>query len=280
MGAITNLFRRIAATLRRSRLDDELREELAQHVAWKTESLIADGVPEGEARRRATVEVGNVTRLREDSRSVWGFPSLDSVGQDVNYALRQMRRTPVTAAVAVTYYARAAGPLDGVTGAVRDAMRRIDPAVPVFDLRTQDEQVERHVARDRFFALLGTALGAAALLLACIGLYGLLSYAIARRTPELGVRLALGASPHGLAFQVIKESLLLAIVGAAVGLPAAYALGRAAEASLFGVSPASPASPALLTAAVLVLAAVSAATAILPARRAARVDPLVALRAD
>jgi predicted permease len=90
-----SLLRHLKAWLRRGRLDDELREELAQHVAWKTESFIADGLPDDEARRRATVEVGNVTRLREQSRAVWGFPSLDSVVQDARYGLRQLRRTPL-----------------------------------------------------------------------------------------------------------------------------------------------------------------------------------------
>ena len=176
----------------------------------------------------------------------------------------------------VTYYARAAGPIEGVAGAVREAMLRVDPAVPVFDLRGQDDQVRRHVARDRFFARLGTALGGAALLLACIGLYGLLSYAVTRRTTELGVRLALGASPGRLASSIVTESLLLAAAGTALGLPAAYALGRAAATSLFGVS---ATSPALLAAAAIVLLVVSASAALAPARRASRVDPLVALRA-
>jgi putative ABC transport system permease protein len=90
-----SVFRHLKAWIRRGRLDDELREELAQHVAWKTDSLIADGVPEGEARRRAAVDVGNVTRLREQSRAIWGFPSLDSVMQDARYGLRQLRRTPL-----------------------------------------------------------------------------------------------------------------------------------------------------------------------------------------
>ena len=90
-----SLLRHLTAWLRRGRLDDELREELEQHVSWKTESLIADGVPEGEARRRAIVEVGNVARLREQSRAIWGFPSLDSVMQDARYGLRQLRRTPI-----------------------------------------------------------------------------------------------------------------------------------------------------------------------------------------
>ena len=90
-----SLLRHLKAWLRRGRLDDELREELAQHVAWKTESLIADGVPDAEARRRAAVEVGNLTRLREQSRALWGFPSIDSMVQDARYGLRQLRRTPI-----------------------------------------------------------------------------------------------------------------------------------------------------------------------------------------
>jgi predicted permease len=91
----------VKAWLRRGRLDDELREEMAQHVAWKTQALIDEGVPAGEARRRAAIAVGNVTRLREESRGIWGFPSLDSVGQDLRYGARQMRRAPLFTAVAV-----------------------------------------------------------------------------------------------------------------------------------------------------------------------------------
>ena len=96
-----SVLRHLKAWLRRGRLDDELREELAQHVAWKTDSLIAEGLPEAEARRRAAVDVGNLTRLREESRSLWGFPSLDSFTQDVRYGVRQMQRAPAFTAVAV-----------------------------------------------------------------------------------------------------------------------------------------------------------------------------------
>src|SRR5436190_13645881 len=131
MAAITNLFRRIRAAFRRSRLDDELREELAQHVAWKTESLIADGVAEGEAGRRAAVEVGNLTRLREQSRGVWGFPSLDSVAQDLRYGVRQMRRAPWFTAVAVLSLAIGIGASAGVFS-LADAMlfRKLPVADP------------------------------------------------------------------------------------------------------------------------------------------------------
>jgi putative ABC transport system permease protein len=90
-----SLLRHLRTWLRRGRLDDELREELAQHVSWKAEALMNEGVPEAEARRRAAVEIGNLTRVREQSRAIWGFPSFDSVMQDARYGLRQLRRTPL-----------------------------------------------------------------------------------------------------------------------------------------------------------------------------------------
>jgi predicted permease len=177
----------------------------------------------------------------------------------------------------ITYYARTASAAPETGAALEEAMHRVDGSLPVFAMRTQEEQIARYLTRDRFFATLGMLLGGAAVLLACIGLYGLLSYAVTRRTTELGVRLALGASPGRLASSIVTESLLVAAAGTALGLPAAYALGRAAATSLFGVS---ATSPALLAAAAIVLLVVSASAALAPARRASRVDPLVALRAD
>ena len=110
------ILRHLSAWRRRGRLDDELREELAQHVAWKAEGLMADGVPEAEARRRAAVEVGNVSRLREEARAMWGFPSLDSIVQDARYGLRQMRRAPWFTAVAVLSLAIGIGASASVFG--------------------------------------------------------------------------------------------------------------------------------------------------------------------
>src|SRR5262245_48312199 len=95
------IVRHLKAWIRRGTLDDELREELAQHVEWKTQSLVAEGVPEAEARRRAAVAVGNLTRLREQSRGIWGFPRLDTIAQDARYGVRQMRRAPGFTAVAI-----------------------------------------------------------------------------------------------------------------------------------------------------------------------------------
>ena len=189
-------------------------------------------------------------------------------------AYLSMRQEPVFGSI--TYYARASV-APGLAATLEQTMQGIDATVPVFGLRTQEEQIARHLARDRFFATLGTLLGAVAVLLACIGLYGLLSYAVTRRTPELGVRLALGATPSRLAAAIMRESMSLALGGALVGVPAAYWLGKTAEASLYGVT---ALNPAMLATAALVLAIVAAAAAFVPARRAARVDPLVALRAD
>ena len=189
-------------------------------------------------------------------------------------AYLSLRQEPVNGSI--TYYARAAATPE-LAASLEQAMQRVDGTVPVFGMRTQEEQIARHLSQDRFFATLGTLLGAGAVLLACIGLYGLLSYAVTRRTPELGVRLALGATPSRLAAAIVRESLWLALAGALIGIPAAYSLGKAAEASLFGVA---ALNPALLAVSALVLGSVAAAVAFVPARRASRVDPLVALRAD
>ncbi len=95
------LYRRLRAWLHRNRLEAELREELAQHAAWKTESLMAEGVDEPEARRRAAVAVGNATRHRERARGIWGFPSIDSLLQDVRYGARVLTRSPAFTGFAV-----------------------------------------------------------------------------------------------------------------------------------------------------------------------------------
>jgi len=94
------VIRHLAAWLRRGRLDDEMREELAQHAAWTAERLRSEGVPAIEARRRAAIAVGNSVRLREDARALWGFPTLDSLAQDIRYGLRQIARAPGFSAVA------------------------------------------------------------------------------------------------------------------------------------------------------------------------------------
>lgn len=162
-----------------------------------------------------------------------------------------------------------------LAGSVREVVRQIDPDLPVADIATQKQHIERRFARERLFAQAYGLFGAIALVLASIGLFGLMSYNVARRTSEMGIRMALGAQRLDVIRLVMRESLLLVGVGLAAGVIIALVSGRLVAALLFSV-PAHDVWTLLGTLAVMTL--VSALAAYLPARRAARVDPIVALR--
>jgi predicted permease len=170
---------------------------------------------------------------------------------------------------------RTAGAPASVTGAVREVVRRIDPNLPVTDVSTQIEQVERRFVQEKLFAQAYTLFGGLALLLASIGLFGLMSYSVSRRTNEIGVRMALGAQRRDVLGLVLRESMLLVAIGVAVGLAAAIAAGRLVTTLLFGLPPTDAFS---IGAAVAIMVSVAALAGYLPARRASRVDPMVALR--
>ncbi|HTM25696.1 MAG TPA: ABC transporter permease [Vicinamibacterales bacterium] len=159
-------------------------------------------------------------------------------------------------------------------GAVRDAVRQIDPNLPVTDVSTQIEQVEQRFGQEKLFAQAYTLFGALALLLASIGLFGLMSYSVARRTNEIGIRMALGAQRQDVLRLVMRESMVLVVAGIAAGVAIALAASRSVEALLFGLPPTDAVS---MTLAVAVMMVVSALAGYLPARRASRVDPMVAL---
>jgi predicted permease len=160
---------------------------------------------------------------------------------------------------------------------IRAAVRDIDPTLPALDLRTQDEQIDRLHAQERLFARLSGFFGLLALALACVGLYGLMSYTVLRRTAEIGLRLALGARPSQVVRMMLRESLALVGLGLLAGMATAYSLNRLVAAMLFGLSPADPATY-LATAAILGAVAVMASS--LPALRAARLEPTEALREE
>jgi len=164
-----------------------------------------------------------------------------------------------------------------VYSAIRAAVRDIDPTVPALDLRTQDEQIDRLHGQERLFARLSGFFGLLALALACVGLYGLMSYTVLRRTAEIGLRLALGARPSQVVRMMLRESLALVGLGLLAGIATAYSLSRLVAAMLFGLSPADPATY-LATAAILGAVAVAASS--LPALRAARLEPTEALRVE
>jgi predicted permease len=158
---------------------------------------------------------------------------------------------------------------------LRQAIADVDRNVPVNDPRPLGAQVSQSFDTERLAARLVTAFGALALLLACVGLYGVVSQAVARRTNEIGVRMALGAERRDVVWMILRETLALVGAGVAVGLPAALGAARLVRSQLFGLGAADPAS---FTIAAVVLTIVAIAAASFPARRASRVDPMVALR--
>ena len=160
--------------------------------------------------------------------------------------------------------------------AVRREARSIDGVVPVH-LQTVDERIRESLVTERVLATLAALLALAAAVLACAGLYGLLSYAVARQTREIGLRLALGAHPRSVTRKVLVDSLLLTAIGVVLGLGGALALGRFAGGLVFQLAPADPIS---IAAAALLMLAVAALASVVPAWRAARIDPVVALKIE
>jgi len=164
---------------------------------------------------------------------------------------------------------------------IREEVQRIDPTMPLPPLETLAAELDGALSRERLVALLSTLFGVLALLLAAIGLYGLMAFSVARRTNEMGIRMALGAARPGVIRLIMREALLLVFAGLAVGIPAAFVAGRLAGSRISGLLFGLRATdPLTMAGAVGVLVAVSAAAAYLPAERASRVDPLVALRTD
>jgi predicted permease len=159
--------------------------------------------------------------------------------------------------------------------AIRNAVQSIDKDLPLRDIRTQAEQIEDSISEQRLFATLTAGFGSLALVLACIGIYGIMAYNVARRTNEIGVRLALGARAPQVLLMVLRESSRLAILGIAAGLIAAIALTRFIATMLYGLK---PSDPATLATTALILLAIALAAAYGPARRASRIDPMQALR--
>jgi putative ABC transport system permease protein len=161
--------------------------------------------------------------------------------------------------------------------AVRRVFREADPGLSIWDVRTMDEVRAFTTWEQRFFGHLMGAFAAQALLLSCLGVYGVLAYAVSQRVHEIGVRLALGARPLDVVRLVVRRGLLLGLAGAGLGLVLSLAVGRALQGVLYGVAPSEPL--ALLVTAAVLLAVVLAAS-LLPARRAAAIDPIAALRAE
>jgi len=170
---------------------------------------------------------------------------------------------------------RTAGDPLSVVGSIREAVRALDPNMPVTNVSTQVEQIENRLQQERLFAQAYALFGGLALLLAAIGLFGLMSYSVARRTNEIGIRMALGARRGDVVRLVMRESMVLVALGVVIGLGVAFTVRRLVETLLFGLAANDFQS---IGAAVMTMIIVSAIAGYLPARRASRVDAMVALR--
>jgi len=176
----------------------------------------------------------------------------------------------------VVRYAPNANPQE-IISPVRHAIAAINPNILVDHVTSLEEQVDRTLARQSLIAQLSTFFAVLAVLLACIGVYGLLSYSVARRTSELGIRLALGAPLSTLLWTILRESLILLVLGLAIGLPVALTSTRILKSLLYELSPLDPISIAI---AIGVLAVMTLTAAWFPALRATRINPSQALRAE
>jgi ABC-type antimicrobial peptide transport system permease subunit len=174
-----------------------------------------------------------------------------------------------------TVYVRTQGSPAAMFHSLRTALREVDARVPLYDLRTLDDQMEISLLTERLLATLSSVFGCLATLLAALGLYGVMAFMVARRTREIGIRMALGAGQGSVVWMVLRETLTLAGVGVGIGLTGAYGATRLIQAQLFGVEPTD-----LLTvaAASLGIAAVTTLAGYIPARRATAIDPMSALR--
>jgi predicted permease len=170
---------------------------------------------------------------------------------------------------------RTAGDPASAAASVRAALTELDPNLPVPSIHTIQEHVNAFTSRETLISQLSIFFALLALLLVCIGLYGVMTYSVVRRTNEIGVRMALGAQQGGVLWLILRESIVVLLVGIAVGVPATLGAMRLIESALFGLK---PSDPLTLAGAAAVVAAVTLLASYLPARRATQVDPMVALR--
>jgi predicted permease len=162
-----------------------------------------------------------------------------------------------------------------LTSAAAGVIRSLDPDLPIYNVKTMDARVEESLARRRFAMLLLAAFAALALSLASVGIYGVISVLVNQGTREIGIRLALGATPEGILAMVVRHGMTVALVGVGIGLGGAFIVGRAMENLLFGTAPTDAVTFATVC---LVLLGVAAIGSYVPARRAARIDPAISLR--
>ncbi|MGH9855702.1 MAG: ABC transporter permease, partial [Blastocatellia bacterium] len=264
-------FRTMGISLRAGRLINDGDTQGAPSVALLSESLARRLFPNEDplGKRLSVAGLGaTVVGVVNDIR----YTGLDGeVEQAVYLSYRQLPRSGMALVL------RGAAAPSSLAPALRNAVREIDPALPVYDVMTMNERLSNSVAARRFNLLLLGGFAALALLLAGVGVYGVISYVVTQRTREIGIRMALGAQAADVARLFIKQGMALVMLGVALGSLGAFALTRVMKSLLFDVSANDPltfASVAVLLSLIALLACY------LPARRAARIDPLASLRRE
>jgi predicted permease len=198
----------------------------------------------------------------------------DAKYNDLRREIHPMMYAPHHVGVA-TFELRTAADPQALLPAIREVVGQVNADLPLFNVTTQSQQIDRLLFQERLVARLAGFFGVLALVLACIGLYGLLSYEVSRRTREIGIRIALGAQPERVLKLVLRQGIALALVGAAAGIGVALGVTRYLGSMLFNVR---ASDPLTMSAVAVLLALVALAACYIPARRATRVDPMVALR--
>jgi predicted permease len=239
-------------------------------VAVVNEQFVRNFFPDGEALGKAIVN-------GDETYQIVGICG-DAKSKDIRTAIPPTFYRPFLQAQELgnmTFEIKTAASEASIVKSVRDVVRSIDKDLPVFDIRTQTEQIDETLWRERLFAALTSGLGLLALVLAAVGIYGIMAYGVARRTSEIGVRMALGAQGRQVLAMVLRETALLAGVGVAIGIAAAAGLSRFIRGMLYGLQ---PSDPLTFACAVVLLFAIALLAGWRPARKASRLDPMVALR--
>jgi putative ABC transport system permease protein len=268
-----NYFRTMQVPLKRGRLFTDQEAAEMRHVVVVNEAFARTNFPgEDPLGKRVTIYMKNDNRPCEiigvvgDSKHM----NLDAEVKPMSYWPH-----PELSYSGMTLVLRTQGEPTAIANAARDVIRTLDPEQPVADVRTMENLIGTSVARARFNTLLLTIFAIVALLLASLGIYGVMAYSVVRRTHEIGVRMALGASGRDVLRLVVRKGMTLALAGVAIGVAASFALTRLMETLLFNVSATDPLTFAGIP---LLLAFVALLACLIPARRAAKVDPMVALR--
>jgi predicted permease len=219
--------------------------------------------------------IGQFISLGRDRRQIIGvaadirYANIKDAPREVVYRPLFPNRFPVS------FELRYAGAMDETLRQVRETVAGIEPSLAMFNVRTLDAQTSDSLSRENLLAVLSGYFAAFAILLMCIGLYGLMSYSVARRTPELGLRMALGANSRMVCWLVLRESMITIALGAGAGLAASLALTRLLQGELFGIGPYDTVAFAAATVLLVIMAFLAS---IIPAIRASTIDPMIALK--